>query len=67
MVPAIVVGSQPAGLTRIAHNRVKVNHRVEVAGRANPLIDGLAVRFAKRAGMIIVRACIRGDSRTNYP
>lgn len=66
MVSTVVVGSQPVGLTRVAHNSVEINHRVEVAWRPNPLIDDLPVGFAQRPRMIVVRAYIRGDSRANY-
>jgi len=66
VVSTIVVGPQPIGLTRVAHNSVEINDRVEVARGPNPLIHHLAVGFAQRAGMIIVRAYIWGDSGADH-
>ena len=50
----------------VTHNSVEVNHRVEMARRANPFIDDLSVGFTQWTGMIIIRACIRSDGRADH-
>ena len=50
MVAAVVGGEQVVGVGGVANDAVEVDDGVEVAGGANPLVDGLAVGFAERAG-----------------
>ena len=61
MVAAIVGGQQPIGMLGVAHDGIEVDDGVEMAGCANPLIDGLAIGLAERAGMIVVRSNIGRD------
>src|ERR1700751_4544146 len=53
MVPAIVDGKQAVAALWVTHNSVEVNHRVEMAIRANPFIDDLSVGFTQWTGVII--------------
>ena len=53
VVAAIVGGQEAIGMLRVAHDSVEVDHRVEVARRANPLIHCLPVGLAQRAGMVV--------------
>ena len=45
----------------IADDRIEVDDGVEVSGGADPGVDGLAIGFAQRAGVVVVGADEGGD------
>lgn len=49
MVATIVGREQAIRLRRIPDHSIKVDYRVEVSRRANPVIHGFAVRLTGRA------------------
>jgi len=61
VVSAVVVGAEAVGLARVARYGVEVDDCVEVAGGANPLVDGLAVGFAARARVVVIGAYVGRD------
>ncbi len=63
MVAAVVGGEQLVGVLGVADYGVEIDDGVEVAGGANPVVDGLAVGFAQGAGVIVVGADVGGDRR----
>ena len=50
----------------IAHHRVKVNHIIEMTGRANPLIHRLSIGFAERPWVIVIRSDVRSYRRSDH-
>src|ERR1700733_5943551 len=42
----------------VAHYLIEIENGIEVTRSANPLIDGLPISFAGRAGVVIIRAHI---------
>src|SRR5215468_4742520 len=65
MVAAVVVGAQAIWCTRIAHHAIEIEHCVEVAFAANPLVDSLSVGFAQWTWMIVVGANVGCDRGAN--
>ena len=61
MVAAVVGGEEAVGLLGVADDLVEIDDGVEVAGRADPLIDGYAIGFAERAGVVVIRAGVGSD------
>ena len=61
VVAAVVGGEQLIGMLGIADYGIEIDHRIEVAVGADPLIHGLAVRFAGWPGVIKTGANVRCD------
>lgn len=61
VVAAIFGWKHAVGVGGIADGLVEVDEAVEVAGGANPGIDGLAVGLGGRAGMVVVGSAVGGD------
>ena len=61
VVAAIVGGQKAVGVVRIADELIEVDDGVEVAGSANPGVDGLAIGFAQGAGVVVVGADVGRD------
>jgi len=53
VVSAVVGGKELVGVLGIADDGVEIDDGVEVARGADPLVDGLAVGFAERAGVVV--------------
>src|SRR5579859_7159493 len=61
MIAAVICGKQAIWMLGVADDCIEVNHPIEVSCGANPLIDGLAVSFAERSGMVVIGAEVRSD------
>jgi len=61
VVAAVVGGQEMVGVRGIADDCVEVDDGVEVAGVANPGVDGLAIGFAQGAGVVVVGASVGRD------
>ena len=65
MVSAVVGGAEAVWLTRVADHAIEIEHSVEVAFAANPLVDELSVGFAWWARVVVVGADVGRDRRAN--
>ena len=66
VIAAIEGGQQSIRMIGIANHCVEIDYAVEMAGGAYPLVHGLAIGFAQRARMIIVRADVRRDGSAEH-
>lgn len=63
MVAAVVSRDEAVGMLRVAHDDVEVDDGIEVAGSADPLVDGLAIGLAERTWMVVGRTDVGSDCR----
>jgi hypothetical protein len=56
MIARIERRQQSFAMLRIAGNLVEIDHCIEMAGSSDPFIDGLPIRFARWARMIVARS-----------
>src|SRR5215475_9420314 len=54
VVTGIVSGEHAFGMLRVARSLVEVDDRIEVAGSADPFVDGLPVSLTGRARVIVI-------------
>ena len=59
MIPGIKGRQQLIRMLWIAHDSIEIDQRIEVPDGANPLIHRLAVSFAQRPWVIVIRTHIR--------
>ena len=66
MIAGIESGKQAVQMFRVARILVKVNEGVEVAGSADPLVNGLPVRLSGRSRMVELRTDKRENGAAYY-
>ena len=65
MIARIKRREQSIRMLRIACDHIEVDDRVKMPGRANPLVDCLAIRFALGFRTRVLRADVRQNRRAN--
>jgi|SRR5689334_382719 len=65
MIAAIEIRPQVIRVCGIAHYLVKIDDSIKVTGSSNPLIHGLAVRFIRRARMVVIGTHVGQNSGTD--
>ena len=58
VIAAIEGRQQAVGVIGIANHCIEIDNTIEMAGDANPLIHGLAIGFAHRTWMVIIRTYV---------